>query len=139
MAKKLVEDFLYPNLTYKIRGAMYKVHKTLGSGHKEIVYSKALEREFKLQKISFVTEKTLPVTYEGVKVGYYKPDFIIEDKVLLEIKALPFLTNQSENQITYYLKGTSYRLGLLVNFGANSLVIKRKIWDKARRNQVKSA
>ena len=135
MSKKLVKDFLYGDLTYKIRGAMYKVHKTLGSGHKETVYHKALIAEFELQKLSYKTEKTMPVVYEGTKVGNYKPDFIVDDKVLIELKAVPFLPIQAERQLSYYLRGTQYRLGLLVNFGSDSLVIKRKVWDKGRQRQ----
>lgn len=138
MPKRLVKDFLYAGLTYKIRGAMYKVHKTLGSGHKESVYQKALAKEYDLQNIPYKTEKTLPVVYEGSIVGYYKPDFVVDDKVLIELKALPFLSTQAEKQLSYYLRGTPYKLGLMVNFGARSLVIKRKVWDKGR-NQPKSA
>jgi len=133
MQKRLVDNFLYGDLTYKVRGAMYKVHKTLGSGHKEGVYHKALVKEFELQKIPYTTEKTLPVIYEGVMVGNYRPDFIIDDRVLIELKAVPIMPIQAESQLSYYLRGTSYKLGLLVNFGAKSLIIKRKIWDKARR------
>jgi len=121
---------------------MYKVHKTLGPGHKESVYHRALAKEFELQKITYETEKTLPVVYEGVKVGNYRPDFIVDDKVLIELKAVPFLPIQAERQLTYYLRGTSYKLGLLVNFGSSSLTIKRMIWDKARHyrlNQPNSA
>lgn len=112
---------------------MYKVHSTLGSGHKESVYHKALAKEFELQEIPYKTEVTLPVVYEGDKVGIYRPDFIIDDKVLIELKALPILPIQAERQLSYYLRGTQYKLGLLVNFGARSLFIKRKIWDKARQ------
>src|SRR3972149_7719135 len=124
---RLVKDFLYPELTYKIRGAMYKVHKTLGSGHKESVYHKALAKEFDLQNIPYETEKILSVIYEDTKVGNYIPDFIVGGRVLVELKAVPILPKQAENQLSYYLKGTSYKLGLLVNFGSNSLVIKRMI------------
>jgi len=138
MPKRLVKDFLYPELTYKIRGAMYKVHKTLGSGHKESVYHKALAQEFKLQGISFTAEKTLSVIYEGTKVGNYKPDFIVEDKVLIELKATPIMPMQAERQLAYYLRGTPYQLGLLVNFGAKSLDIRRRIWTN-QYNQLKSA
>jgi len=133
MQKRLVDNFLYSELTYKVRGAMYKVHRMLGSGHKESVYHKALAKEFELQKIPYTTEKTLPVIYEGVRVGNYRPDFIIDDRVLIELKAVPIMPIQAESQLSYYLRGTSYKLGLLVNFGAKSLIIKRKIWDKARR------
>ena len=135
MPKKLVGDFLYPDLTYKIRGAMYKVHKTLGSGHKESVYHKALIAEFDLQRIPYETEKALSVVYEGTKVGNYRPDFIVDGKVLIELKAVPILPIQAERQLYYYIRGTEYKLGLLVNFGSNSLTIKRKIWEKARQRQ----
>src|SRR3989344_6648529 len=138
MSKRLVKNFLYGELTYKIRGAMYKVHQTLGSGHKEGIYHKALIKEFELRSIPFKTEATLSVVYEGVKVGNYRPDFIVDEKVLIELKALPILPIQAERQLSYYLRGTDYRLGLLVNFGANSLIIKRKIWDQNRYNQLKS-
>ena len=138
MSKRLVENFLYGELTYKIRGAMYKVHQTLGSGHKERVYHKALAWEFELRNILFKTEVTLPVVYESVKVGIYRPDFIVDDKVLIEFKAVPILPNQADRQLSYYLRGTKYRLGLLVNFGSSSLLVKRKIWDQNRLNQQKS-
>jgi len=138
MLNKLVGNFLYGDLTYRIRGAMFKVHRTLGSGHKEGVYHKALAKEFRLQNIPFKTEVTLSVVYEGEKVGNYRPDFIVDEKVLIELKALPLLPIQAERQLSYYLRGTDYRLGLLVNFGANSLIIKRKIWDQIRYNQLKS-
>ena len=137
--KRLVDNFLYSDLTYRIRGAMFKVHKTLGSGHKENVYHKALEKEFELQNIPFKTEVTLPVVYEGAKVGYYRPDFIVDEKVLIELKALPIMPMQAEQQLSYYLRGTEYKLGLLVNFGSSSLIVKRKIWDQNRLNQQKSA
>jgi len=136
--KRKVKDFLYEDLTYRIRGALYKVHKILGSGHKESVYHKALSQEFKLQGISFTTEKTLSVIYEGIKVGNYKPDFIVEDKVLIELKAVSILPIQAEKQLAYYLRGTPYQLGLLVNFGAESLEIRRRIWSN-QSNQQKSA
>lgn len=138
MPKKLVDNFLYADMTYRIRGAMYKVHQTLGSGHKEGVYHKALEEEFRLRGIPFNSEEILAVAYQGVKVGIYKPDFIVDDKVLIELKALPILPAQAERQLSYYLRGTDYKLGLLVNFGSSSLVIIRKIWDKNRLNQSKS-
>ncbi len=115
---------------------MYKVHQVLGSGHKEVVYSKALEQEFILRDIIYNREKTLPVIYERKKVGYYRPDFIVDNKILIEVKAVPFLPIQAENQMSYYLRGTLYKIGLLVNFGSKSLVIKRQIWDRARLNQL---
>lgn len=122
------DKLLYSELTYRIRGVIFKVYNTLGFGHKEIVYHKALGIEFKKQGILYKDEVPIPVYYEKEKVGTYQPDFVIEDKVLIEVKALPFITKAAEVQMVYYLRGTRYNLGLLVNFGSKKLEIRRKVW-----------
>jgi len=122
------QQLLYEDLTYKIRGALYEVHKALGPVHKEAVYHSAIAIELKRLKISFETEKVLKVTYRGETVGIYKPDFIIDDKVILEIKAVPAIAKAMLDQIYYYVRGSKYRLVLLANFGARRLDIKRKIY-----------
>ncbi len=127
------DKLLYSDLTYKIRGAVFEVYNTLGFGHKELIYHRALEVEFKKRQIGFKGEASLPVYYQDKKIGIYKPDFVIEEKVLIEIKALPFLTRESEVQLVYYLRGTRYNLGLLVNFGSRKLEIRRKIWGENPR------
>ncbi|MEK7610968.1 MAG: GxxExxY protein [Patescibacteria group bacterium] len=136
MPKQVVSDFLYEKLTYGIRGAIYNVYNTLGFGHKESVYHKSLSKEFIKQGIPFTEEKLLPVEYDGEKVGVYKPDFLVGDAVIVEIKALPYIVKDMESQLINYLKGTGYKLGLLVNFGSSSLDIRRKVWSN---NQRKSA
>jgi len=126
------KDFLYPELTYKIRGAIFAVWKELGPAFKEPVYQKALEREFIKRNIPLESQKQINIIYDGRKIGVYKPDFIIDNKVLVEIKVLPRLTKLEEKQTWYYLKGTDYKLALLINFGGQKLQIKRWIYDKAR-------
>lgn len=123
---------LYEDLTYKIRGAMFAVHSALGPGHKESVYQKALAQEFGGRGISFIREKVLDVFYKDEKVGVYRPDFVVDDKVVVEIKAVPFLAKNAEVQMSYYLRGTKYELGLLVNFGAKKLDIRRRIYSLPR-------
>jgi GxxExxY protein len=122
------KKLLYEDLTYKIRGALYEVHKALGPVHKETVYHNAIAIELKHLKIPFETEKVLKVTYRGETVGIYKPDFIIDDKVILEIKAVSTIAKAMLDQIYYYVRGSKYRLVLLANFGARRLEIKRKIY-----------
>ncbi|MBI3319014.1 MAG: GxxExxY protein [Candidatus Omnitrophica bacterium] len=124
--------YLYQDLTYQIRGACYEVYNTLGPGFKEEVYHRALAEECKLRRIPFTEKPRLALTYKGKAVGVYEPDFIIENKVILEIKAVPQMPTVFEAQLYYYLKGTEYRLGLLVNFGAAKLDIRRRIFDTAR-------
>lgn len=121
-------DYLYKDLTYKIIGALFEVHKNLGCVHKENIYHEAIKIEFQLQGIIFSEEKALEVKYKGQRVGLYRPDFIIDDKVILEIKAVPYLAKTMMDQMYYYVKGSKYKLVLLVNFGTNKLIVKRRIY-----------
>lgn len=139
MVKKKVDDFLYEDLSYKIRGCAFKIYNTLGFGHKENVYQAALEIEFEKSKINFEREKVLPVLYGGKKVGIYKPDFVIDNKIIIEMKAVPFILKNNETQLTYYLKGTNYKLGFLVNFGSQKLDIRRRVWTPNYQRQSASA
>jgi GxxExxY protein len=119
---------LYKDLTYKVIGALYEVHNELGAVHKESIYHKAVAIELKNRNIKFEEEKSLPVRYKGQKIGVYRPDFVIEDKVILEIKAVPMITKAMFDQIFYYIKGTNYKLVLLANFGTTKLNVKRRIY-----------
>lgn len=119
---------LYKELTYKIIGALYEVHNCLGSFHKENIYHKAVALEFESRGLSFTEEARLPIQYKGKKIGAYQPDFIVEDKVILEIKAVPVIVKPMLDQAFYYIKGTKYKLVLLANFGTSKLTIKRRIY-----------
>jgi len=118
---------LYEDLTYKIRGAAFEVRKQVGPGHKESVYQKALALEFEKIGVPFEKEKRLDVLYNGEKVGTYQPDFLVAQKVIIEIKALSFVGQKEEKQIWHYLKGTPYNLALLINFSPNGADIQRII------------
>ncbi len=128
------QDLLYKDLAYTMVGCFYAVYNELGPGHKEQIYHKALALEFKSKGISFDDKKRLKVKYKGQEIGIYEPDFIIEDKIIVEIKSLLQIPSVSEKQLYYYLRGTNYKLGYLVNFGAEKLDIKRRIYDSARIN-----
>src|SRR3972149_9774636 len=98
------KSLLYEDLTYKIRGAIFDVYNELGSGHKEILYQKALTKELKNRRINYSTESNLNVTYKGEKVGNYRPDIIVKGKIILELKAVEFMPKIYENQLMHYLK-----------------------------------
>jgi len=132
MIKRKVPDFLYEDLSYKIRGCAFRVYNILGFGHKENIYQKALASEFENTGVSFEKEKVLPIIYNQKKVGTYKPDFVIENKIIIEIKAVPLMPKDYETQLTYYLKGTNYKLGFLINFGSKKLDIRRRVWTPVR-------
>jgi len=131
---KTESKILYKELAYRIVGTFYEVYNTLGPGFKEVIYHKALVIEFTLRKIPFMTNKKLSIKYKEKNVGIYEPDFIIDDKILIEIKAVSEMSEVYEKQLYYYLKGTEYKLGYLVNFGAGKLEIKRRIYEKIREN-----
>ena len=118
---------MYANLTYKIRGAIFNVYITLGPGHKEQVYQKAVAKVLKETGSPYKREEPLEVSYKGEKVGNYRPDFVVKNKVILEIKAVEFMPKFYEQQLVHYLKSTNFKIGFLVNFGALKLVIKRLI------------
>ncbi len=123
---------LYPELGYAVYGAIYEVWNKLGPVFKESIYQKALEEEFRIKKIQFEGQKQIPIYYENKKIGLYVPDFIVEDKIIIEIKYLPALTGREKKQAWHYLKATDYKLLLLVNFGGKQLEIFRYVYDKAR-------
>ena len=121
---------IYADLTYKIRGCVFDVYNSLGFGHKESVYQKALGKEFKDKEIPFEREKSIDVNYKEIKVGNYRPDFVVGNKIILELKSVGFMPVVFEKQLSQYLKTTEYKLGLLINFGAPKLEIRRVIWSK---------
>ena len=114
-------------LTYKINGAIYEVHRTLGSGFLEKVYENALMIELKARDLKAENQVPINVNYKGVLVGDYYADIVVEDKVLIELKAIEKLQKIHEAQILNYLKATKFEIGLLVNFTHPKAQIKRYI------------
>lgn len=134
-----VDLLLYKDLTYVIRNVLFEIKKTLGLGHKELIYQNAFEEELKRRKISYSKERQIPILYRGKKVGVYQPDFVIDEKIIVEFKSIPFLGQKEKKQLWTYLKGSEYHLGLLINFGGADLEIQRVIYDTARRKNSASS
>jgi GxxExxY protein len=123
----LEEQYPHKELTRKIIGAAMEVYNTLGCGFLESVYEEALTLEFRLQNIEFERQKPLDVFYKGTKVKQFVCDFLVADNVLVERKATKDLSGIDKAQVLNYLKSTNLKLGLLLNFGADSLQYKRVI------------
>ncbi len=121
------KKLLYEDLTFEIRAAIFEVSKQLGSGHKELVYQNALAIELTSRGIPFEKEKTITVRYKDAPVGVYRPDFLVANKVIVELKALQYIGKTEEQQLWHYLNGTPYQLALLVNFSPHGADIKRII------------
>jgi GxxExxY protein len=123
--QSVVQEFLYEGLTYAIIGAAMEVHRILGPGFLESVYEEALAHEFDLRGIPYERQAKLAVQYKGIVAGEFRADFLVDGKVVVELKAVKALTEGDEAQLLNYLKGTGYRVGLLLNFGVPSLEHKR--------------
>ena len=122
-----VENFLYEDLSYKIRGACFTVYNNLGGGHKESIYQKALAIELENFGINFEKEKSLTVDYKNVNIGVYRPDFVINNEIIIELKAVDFMIKDYEIQLLNYLKSTKLSLGFLINFGPKKVEIRRRV------------
>ena len=126
--REMNEEWLYMDLTKEIIGAAMEVHRELGSGFLEYVYEESLCYELNLREYSFDRQKELDIQYKDLLIARkYKPDLIVESKVIVEIKATSGLTKNEEAQLLNYLKATKMRVGLLLNFGMKSLEVKRRI------------
>lgn len=118
--------YLYQEITEKIIKACYTVHDELGCGFFEKVYQEALAIALTEMGVSFEREKHLPISFHGhVLQCDYIADFVVEDKVILELKAVTEMDSVFEAQTINYLKATGLNVGLLINFGRKSLGIKR--------------
>ncbi|MEW6094692.1 MAG: GxxExxY protein [Chloroflexota bacterium] len=120
-------EFLYKELTYAIIGAAMEVHKILGGGFLEAVYQKALAHELSLRNIPFEEQVRLQVFYKEQLVGEYIADFVIDGKVIVEIKAVSALVDAHTAQTIHYLAATKQKVALLINFGSKSLEHRRLV------------
>jgi len=126
------DKLLYKEITYKIRGGCFEVWKKFGGAFKEKVVDNALTIALEKRELKVVNQPRINICFENKKVGIYQPDKIINDLVLLEIKCKPYLTREDKRQFWLYLKGSKYKVGLLINFGTKKLEIERRVYDKAR-------
>lgn len=132
---------LFPELSYKFQGACFEVRKQLGGGHKKIIYERALAEEMGLQDIPFKQQPKIKTYYPNTHkmIGYYQPDFIIDNKIIIELKALNFVPKKLYKQLYDYLRVTKYELGYLVNFAAHTCILKRCLMTNNTKTIARSA
>ncbi len=119
---------IYKEECFKIIGLCMEVHNHLGKGHNEKVYGDALEYEFKKNNVPFVREQKYNINYKDIQLSsYYYSDFTLYNNIILEIKAIQELTKSEVKQVLNYLAASKSKLGILVNFGEDSLRYKRII------------
>lgn len=115
----------YKELTYKIIGCAMEVHKHLGNGFQEVIYQRALAIEMTSQGVDFSREHEMQIQYKGNDIGTRRVDFFVEDKIMVEIKAIIQLEDVHLAQAMNYVEAYDLEIGLLINFGSKSLQHKR--------------
>jgi len=127
------ETLLYEKESYILRGICFKIYNELGPGHKESVYANVLKQEFEENNIPYENEKTITIKRNNKIIGTYRLDFLLWDKMILEVKAQEFVPRVQIQTLQSYLSASKYKLGFLINFGSEHLVIIRKIHDKVKK------
>ena len=120
-----VKQMKEEEITYKIIGCAMKVHNTLGNGFQEVIYQRCLAIELEKAALSFGREIGQTIFYEGIDVGTRRADFVVEDKIIVELKALINLEDAHLAQAKNYVVAYDFPTGLLINFGATSLQYKK--------------
>lgn len=119
------EQYKYSALTARIIGCAMMVHKTLGNGFQEVIYQRALKLEMEAESIRFEREFEMPIFYRSQKIGTRRVDFLVDEAISVELKALTKLENVHLAQAINYLEAYNLEIGLLINFGNTSLEFKR--------------
>ena len=112
-------------LTHKIIGSAMKVHSTLGNGFQEVIYQRAMVIEMGKQGLSFLREMEMEIFYDEIRIGIRRVDFFVEDRIMLELKAVIKLEDVHLAQAMNYCQAYNLPIGLLINFGSRSLEFKR--------------
>mgnify|MGYP002079514617 CR=1 FL=1 len=124
-----ISSLKYSEFTQKIIGCAFEVHRTLGMGFTEFIYQQALAYEFQKAQLEFLKEVELDIFYKDLQepIGKRRADFVVENRILVEIKALSLLENTHTTQVLNYLRAFRLEVGLLINFGEKSLTFKRLV------------
>ena len=119
------KDLIYPELCYQIIGILFEVWTRLGFGHKENIYQKAIAQEFKDINLNFTEQLPTKIFYKGKFVGIYYLDFLIQDKIILEIKVRNYFSRKDIEQLYSYLKSENLKLGIIAHFTRTGVKFKR--------------
>jgi len=122
---------LYEQESYVIRGGCFEIYKQFRNRHKEKLYGRALAIYLKQHGLAVEQEKKIPIYFHSEKIGMYIPDIVVNDCIFIELKCKSLISREDKAQFWYYLKVTNFRLGFLVNFGAESGVeIIRRVYGE---------
>ncbi len=127
-----INNLVYPELSYKIVGVLYEVYNNLGFGYKEKIYQRAIEKELETLGIKYYSQAPYIIKYKKEIIGKRYLDFLIEDKIILEIKKGDYYARQNYQQVMEYLRVTNLKLAILSNFTSSGIKYKRIVNTKKR-------
>lgn len=126
-------ELIYKEESYIIQGIAFNIYKQFRNRHKEKVYHNSFYYGLKEKSLLVEKDKRIDIYYNGKKVGTYTPDLVVENKIVIELKVKPNLTQDDIKQFWYYLKASDYKVGYLINFGrSNGVQIIRRIYVKKK-------
>ena len=121
------KDLIYPELCYRVMGILFEVWTNLGSGHKEKIYQEAIAKELENSKLNFKRELPVKIIYKNKPIGIYYFDFIIEEKLILEVKVRNYFSIKDIKQLYSYLKSKDLKLGVIAHFTGMGVKFKRVV------------
>ena len=125
MKELIKKDILFPELSYKIIGILYEVYNELGYGFQEKFYEKASAKAFKQEGLAYKEQMHIPLEFRGEKIGDYFLDFLVDDKIVLELKKGDKFSKKNIDQVYAYLKAKDLKLGIIAQFTSQGLKFKR--------------
>jgi len=134
----MLNSLLYKELSYQVQGIAIEVRKNFGSGHKEELYQKAFEEELKMRGIPYTREVSIKIYSPKTRrvVGTYRPDFLVDNKIIIELKAKRIIPRDLITRLYDYLRNSSFELGYFINFSSPKLFMKRIIYTNDRKPQM---
>lgn len=120
-------DLVYPELSYKIIGILFEIYNNVGYGYQEKYYQKAVANAFKELGVKFKERLPIKLNFKNQRIGIYFLDFLVEDKIILEIKKGEYFPKTNIEQVYSYLKTTGFKLGIIANFTKRGLKFKRAV------------
>jgi len=125
-------ELIYPKLSYEIVGSAFEVYNAIGSGFQEKYYQKALAKELEERKIKFREQVPVRISHKGIDLGIYYFDFLVEEKIVVELKNSSKFYAKDIKQVLGYLKSKDIKLGILICFGKNGIISKRILKGDSR-------
>lgn len=122
-----MRELIYPELSYEILGSLFCVYNQIGYGHKEAIYQKALAKELSARKIKYIEQVLSKLKYKDEEVGKYFFDFLVDDKIVIELKVREHFSKKDIEQLYSYLRSGDIRLGIIAHFTSFGVRYKRVV------------